>query len=1071
MVAGVVSGLLGGAPAAHATAPGADAATAPEKERTGHDALPTVWPRPQSLRAGGAFVPVGTQATLVAGPDADPYALDVVRATLRRAGAHTLYEVRPGERPGPRGPVVRVGAAAGDALRSLDAPERGDLPAGGYRLATGRVQGRGTVALSGTGTDGLFHAAQTLRQLVTEGPGGPGFPGVSVRDWPTAPVRGVTEGFYGEPWSHRDRLAQLDFLGRTKQNRYLYAPGGDPYRQAAQWRDPYPADRRAEFRELAARAKANHVVLAWAVSPGQSLCFSSADDRRALLRKVDAMRALGVGAFQLRFDDVSYEEWHCEADADAYGTGPEAAARAQAELANAVAGHLAARPGAAPLSVLPTEFYQEGRTAYRSALARTLHDGVEIAWTGVGVVPRTITGGELAGARTAFPQHRLVTQDNYPVNDYAPERLFLGPYQGREPAVATGSAALLANAMEQPTASRIPLFTAADFAWNPRDYRPQESWRAAVDAVAGTGEQARAAVHALAANDASSMLDAEESAYLRPLIERFRAAYASPGDDDALTAAADRLRRAFRTLQQAPGHVPDGLAAETAPWLEQLARFGTAGERSVDMLLAQARGDGAAAWEARLATERLRAESRRSRVTVGKGVLGDFVDTALRDFERWSGAHAPTGSPSGDAGGKKKEKQQPAPDVSAPDGGPAGRPGHGLRAAVDGDPATAYRARTAPAGPPPRDGSEVPAPPDALTVPLERTRALRAVTVLSGPGTGTRGTVEAHVPGEGWRPLGRLSESGWTEADAAGVRADALRLRWQEGSRAPVVHEITPWYADAPEVSLGLSRDDVYASTGGEPARITARLTSTGPADTRARLRVDAPEGFTVHAPSRVTVARGTVTEAEIELRAGEDVRTGTHRVPVTFGDQRTTLTVRAFPPTGGPDLARDATATSSGDETPDFPASAVNDGDPETRWSSPAEDGAWVQLALARPARVGELRLHWQEAYGEAYRVQVSPDGRRWRTAATVRDGRGGRETVRMDAPADTRFVRIQGMERATRFGYSLWSVEAYAVRGADDGASGGADGSRSTENGPGSGRDGTPETDESAPGPRQDG
>ncbi|MFD0330551.1 hypothetical protein ACFQZC_25990 [Streptacidiphilus monticola] len=47
-------------------------------------------------------------------------------------------------------------------------------------------------------------------------------------------------------------------------------------------------------------------------------------------------------------------------------------------------------------------------------------------------------------------------------------------------------------------------------------------------------------------------------------------------------------------------------------------------------------------------------------------------------------------------------------------------------------------------------------------------------------------------------------------------------------------------------------------------------------------------------------------------------------------------VTVHVHPATTGPDLARTATATSSGDETPDFPASAVNDGDPTTRWSSP---------------------------------------------------------------------------------------------------------------------------------------
>jgi hyaluronoglucosaminidase len=73
---------------------------------------------------------------------------------------------------------------------------------------------------------------------------------------------------------------------------------------------------------------------------------------------------------------------------------------------------------------------------------------------------------------------------------------------------------------------------------------------------------------------------------------------------------------------------------------------------------------------------------------------------------------------------------------------------------------------------------------------------------------------------------------------------------------------------------------------------------------------------------------------------------------------------------------------------------------------------------------------LHWQDAYASRYRVQVSADGRHWHTAATVRHGRGGVESVRMDAPRDTRFVRIRCDERATRFGYSLWSVEVYAVR-----------------------------------------
>ncbi|WP_461030337.1 beta-N-acetylhexosaminidase family protein, partial [Streptomyces sparsus] len=523
------------------------------------------------------------------------------------------------------------------ALRALRAQERTDLPPGGYRLAVGRVEGRDTVALAGTDGAGLFHAAQTLRQLVVGGR----LPGVPLRDWPTAAVRGTTEGFYGEPWSQRQRLDLIDFLGRTKQNRYLYAPGDDPFRQS-RWRDPYPAAQRADFRELAERARANHVVLGWAVSPGQSFCFADPEHRRALLRKLDAMRALGVGAFQLRFDDVSYTEWHCGADGEKYGSGPEAAATAQAELADAVAAHLSRRPDTAPLSVLPTEFYQEGETEYRSALAKRLDRRVDVAWTGVGVVPRTITGRELASATEAFG-HRLVTLDNYPVNDFADDRVFLGPYIGREPAVAAGSAAVLTNAMEQPTASRIPLFTAADFAWNPRGYRAQESWQAAIEDLAGPDPEARDALSALARNGSSSVLDDEESAYVRPLVAEFWAARES-SDAGRLASAAKALREAFRQLRAAPEgleKVADGaLSAEVEPWARQLARLGEAGERAVDVLLAQREGDGAAAWRAQLHFQRLAQAAERSPVTVGEGVLPEFLERSAEEADAWSGVAA-----------------------------------------------------------------------------------------------------------------------------------------------------------------------------------------------------------------------------------------------------------------------------------------------------------------------------------------------------------------------------------------------------------------------------------------------
>ncbi|MFD5071988.1 beta-N-acetylglucosaminidase domain-containing protein [Streptomyces sp. NPDC058369] len=981
----VLGGLLAAvAPPALAAPPDPASRSAADRERAADPAPPAVWPRPQSLEAAGPAVALTGEVTLLADAQADPYAVDTLRTVLREAGVRMVHETLPGA-----GPVIRVGGeGAADALRALGAADRADLPAGGYRLAAGRTGKRDTVALEGVGEDGLFHAVQTLGQLVRGGK----VTGVTVRDWPSTAVRGLTEGFYGQPWSQEERLAQIDFLGRTKQNRYLYAAGDDPYRQA-RWRDPYPAGRRAGFRALAERAAASHVALGWAVAPGQSMCLSSERDRTALNRKIDAMWDLGVRVFQVQFQDVSYSEWHCAADADTFGSGPGAAARAQARVVNGVARHLAERhPDAAPLSVMPTEFYQDGATEYRTALAAELADGVEVAWTGVGVVPRTITGAELAAARAVFG-HPLVTMDNYPVNDYAQDRIFLGPYTGRDPAVAVGSAALLANAMEQPAASRIPLFTAADFAWNPRGYDSEESWRAAVDDLAGPADGSGDALRALAGNSAGSVLGSTESAYLRPLIAAFWAAYA--GDDGkALDAAADRLRAAFAEMRGAPGQLAGAaggrLGDEVRPWTAQLSRYGHAGELAVDLLRAQARGDGAAAWRASLALEPVRADIAAGGAKVGEGVLGPFLDRVRKEARSWTGTDRP--------------------------------------------------------------GGTVTEAPGSRTVRLDRARPLEAVTATTVPGAeaAAGATVQAHVPGEGWRTLGPLSASGWTQVAGEGVRADAVRISWPAATpvvagsppliipplagasvgsgTAPDVRSLVPWFGDEPAARLDLARGETDAVIGGRAQEVRARLSGRRPAEVRGRLTAKAPEGIEVRVPKRTTVPRGTRTEVPVEITVPKDTPAGEYEVPFAFGGEETTLTVRAYPRTAGPDLLRGATASSSGDETADFPASAASDGDPETRWSSPAKDGSWWQAELPAPVRLGKVDLRWQDAYASRYRVQVSSDGRTWRTAATVREGAGGRESVRMDAK-DTRFIRVRGDERATKYGISLWSVKAYAV------------------------------------------
>ncbi|MCQ4045411.1 beta-N-acetylglucosaminidase domain-containing protein [Streptantibioticus rubrisoli] len=1135
-VAAVIGSVLGGAPCAVATpATGLTPLTTPDGETTASQP-PAVWPKPQSLRAQGQFAPVTPTVALVADGGADPYALDSLRDTLRTAGARDIRDTAPGAPLPAQALVVYAdGQGADSALSALGAPDRGDLPSGGYRLAVGRDGGRDTVALSGVGPDGLFHAAQTLRQLAQSSGAQRGFAGVVVRDWPSTALRGITEGFYGQPWTTGQRLAQLDFMGRTKQDFYLYAPGDDPYR-TTRWSAPYPAAARDDWRRLAASAQRNHVTLGWAVAPGQSLCFSSADDLKALIRKVDGMWALGVRAFQLQFTDVSYTEWHCPADAAAFGNGPAAAARAQAKVANALAQHLSSRYGGAapPLSVLPTEYYQDGATVYRGALANALAPGIEVAWTGVGVLPAKITGGQFADAQATF-RHPLLTMDNYPVNDYAQDRIFLGPYAGRDPAVAATSAGLLANAMRQPSAGRLPLFTAADYAWNPNGYQPQQSWQAAVDDLAGQDPGARAALTALAGNDASSALDANgESAYLRPLIDAFWSAYAGT-DDSALGIAADRLRAAFDTMAQAPqrlgGLAGGAFGGEVRPWLRQLGLYGQAGAASVDMLLAQRHGDGARGWQRQLVVQRAQNVIARSTATVGDGVLGPFLNKALGAASAWTGVGADrpqamtslgsahSTDPSlmtdgndatywwsdrppqpGDTFGVDLGSARPVSRVriamgsgddspaaddtlrdavleySADGGtwrtagtyqnqqtitavfpkgttarylrlraasaqpnavavrsfdvttigalqprvdGPASADGTPPAAVASGDPAVPYQAAD-------RGGG-------ALSVAFGASRALDGLTVLTAPGSGAGGSVEARVDGRGWQRVGQLSD-GWTELAARGIHADAVRISWPSGATPPAVYAVVPWFGDAPAARLNVDQPAADADIGGQ-VTVAARLSALRPGDVRGTVEVRAPKGVSVRAPGQLVLRRGETQTVPLAVSVAGDAKAGAYPIAVSFtADGRTvtqTVTVRAYPRTGGPDLVRGARASSSGDETAAFPASAVADGRADTRWSSPAKDGQWVQVELSRPARVGRVVLHWQDAYASAYRVLVSPDGRSWRTAATVTTGRGGTETVRMDE-ADTRFIRVQCDQRATPYGISLWELEAYAVQGA---------------------------------------
>ncbi|MFB8090630.1 beta-N-acetylglucosaminidase domain-containing protein [Streptomyces sp. NPDC055992] len=818
-----------------AAGPSAEAAGAPPAPAKAQD-TPAITPTPQSVENRPDRVTITPTVTLVAGETADGPTLDVVETALRKAGARHVVRA---DRPAPGRLTVYAGDSAALDAQKLEGPAA--LPAEGYVLGIGA----GRIVLAGKDTTGTYYAAQTLRQaLPHRGQPGGKVAGLAVRDWPGTALRGVIEGFYGTPWSHEARLDQLDYYGEHKMNIYVYSPKDDDYLRA-KWRDPYPADRLAQIKDLADRAALRHVEFTYALSPGLSVCYSSDADVKALIEKFRTMWDIGVRTFAVPLDDISYTDWNCDADKAKWGTGGGAAGAAQAHLLNRVNQEfIATHPGAQPLQMVPTEYYNVSSSAYKTALSQQLDPNVLVEWTGVGVVAPTMTVAQADAARKVFG-HPILTWDNYPVNDYATNRLLLGPFNGREKGLPGRLAGITANPMIQSYASKLSLYTVADYAWNDAAYDPHASWGKGIEEYAGGDARTAKALRAFADVNYSSALNTDKAPELSAAFTR----YWESGDARRLDSVLAALGAAPARLRAA---LPDrGFIEDSGPWLDATASWATATRTALRMVEAARAGKGAQAWELRqqLPAQAERAASftytgldgRKVPVLVGDGQLDGFVDAATAEYDRLLGVSGrPTASTS--LGTYQSNT---------------------VARVLDGDDSTYFWS----------DGA--PAAGDQLTVDLGESRAIGDVTLaMAKPGSTDdylhEGVLEYSADGSSWQKLADFSgKPDVTATPPAGTKARYVRARAAAGQNSwVVVREFQVTTTDGavtgnPPAATGSS---LRAAADGDPGTVYRAARAAGNGESlEVDLIAERPVGS-------VTVLRpeGSEGTADVQLRTAD---------------------------------------------------------------------------------------------------------------------------------------------------------------------------------------------------------
>ncbi|MFA7435961.1 MAG: protein O-GlcNAcase [Bacilli bacterium] len=313
---------------------------------------------------------------------------------------------------------------------------------------------------------GIRYALSLLGSLIIIKENNVYLPIIKIDDYPSFKIRGIIEGFYGKPWTHEERLDEVDLMNKYRLNTYIYAPKDDEYHRKL-WRELYPEKELNQLLDIKDKCTLLDIDFFYTISPGIDFDYSSEDNFLMLFRKLDQVIDKGVKYFGILMDDIDYK---------LKGKNKERFGRpgiAHAYIVNRVNRYLSEKVYKHKLVMCPTEYHQNHDGIYRHDLAKELDKDVAIFFTGDAVCAEVIDEATIKKVREDF-DHPLFIWENHPVNDFLPSRLFTGPIQNRAKRMSSYVDGYITNPMNQWLASKVGIISIAYYAWNSFGYN-QES--------------------------------------------------------------------------------------------------------------------------------------------------------------------------------------------------------------------------------------------------------------------------------------------------------------------------------------------------------------------------------------------------------------------------------------------------------------------------------------------------------------------------------------------------------------------------------------------------------------------